>query len=91
MKGSCAIAIPDEIVDHNIQAMASTLVGKFLGPRPSIDEVRQLIKQKWALKGQVSVTAMAKGFMSFNFTCSKDLASILSEGQWAMGHSSLML
>ena len=51
MKGSCVIAIPDEIVDHNIQAMASTLVGKFLGPRPSIDEVRQLIKQKWALKG----------------------------------------
>ena len=90
-KGSCAIVIPDEIVDHNIQVMASTLVGKFLGPRLSIDEVRLLIKQKWALKGQVSVTAMAKGFMSFNFTCSKDLASILSEGKWVIGRSSLML
>ena len=34
---------------------------------------------------------MAKGFMSFNFTCSEDLASILSEGQWAIGRSSLLL
>ena len=91
VKGSCAIAIPDEIVDHNIQAMASSLVGKFLGPRLSIDDVRKFIKQKWALKGQVSVTAMAKGFMSFDFTCLEDLASILSEGQWAMGRSSLVL
>ena len=29
--------------------------------------------------------------MSFDFTCLKDLASILSEGQWAIGHSSLVL
>ena len=91
VKGSCAIAILNKIVDHNIQAMASTLVGKFLGPRSSIDEVRMLIKHKWALKGQVLVTTMEKGFMSFDFTCSEDLASILSEGQWAMGRSSLVL
>ena len=31
---------------------------------------------------------MAKGF---DFTCSEDLASILNEGQWAMGCSSLVL
>ena len=29
--------------------------------------------------------------MSFDFTYSEDLASILSEGKWAMGHSSLVL
>ena len=79
------ISIPNEIVDHNIRAMASTLVGRFLGPRLNIDDIRLFIKQKWALKGQVSVMAMAKGFMSFYFTWLEDLASILCEGQWAIG------
>ena len=32
-KGSCTISIPDEIVDHNIASIASTLVGKFIGLR----------------------------------------------------------
>ena len=32
-KGSCAIAISDELMDHIIKSMASTLFGKFLGPR----------------------------------------------------------
>ena len=90
-KGSCAITILDEIVDHNIRAMASTLVRRFLGPRPNIDNVRSFIKQKWALKGQVSVTEMAKGFMSFDFSCMEDLANILCEGQWAIGRSTLVL
>ena len=34
---------------------------------------------------------MAKGFMTFEFTCSEYFARILSEGQWAIGRSSLLL
>ena len=71
--------------------MASTLIGKFLGPRPNIDDVRTFIKKKWDLKGQVLVMAMAKGFMSFDFSCMKDLSNILCEGQWAIGRSTLVL
>ena len=63
---SYAISISDEIMDHSIRSMASTLIGKFLGPRPNIDDVKTFIRKKWALKGQVLVTAMAKGFMSFD-------------------------
>ena len=90
-KGSFVIAIPDEIVDHNIWAMASTLIKKFLGPRLNIDNVKKFIKQKWALKGHVYVTAMAKGFMSFDFSYMEDHAIIMCEGQWAIGHSTLVL
>ena len=52
-KGSCAISIPDELVEHRIAVMASTLVGKFIGPRPNIDILRSFIKKKWALNRQV--------------------------------------
>lgn len=71
--------------------MASTLVGIFLGPRPNIDDVRSFIRKKWALKGKVTVLAMAKGFMSFEFSCLEDLSSILCEGQWGIGRSTLVL
>ena len=45
-KGSCTIAIPDEIVDHSIASMASTLVRKFISPRPNIDVVRAYTLKK---------------------------------------------
>ena len=79
-KGSCTISIPKKIVDHSIRSMASTLIGKFVGPRPKIDDVRTFIKKKWSLKGQVLVMSMEKGFMSFDFTYMEDLFDILGEG-----------
>jgi hypothetical protein len=53
--------------------------------------VRSFIKKKWALKGKVSITIMAKGFLSFDLSCMEDLSIILCEGPWAIGHSSLVL
>ena len=49
------------------------------------------IKHKWALKGHASVLAMENGFMSFDFSYMQDLAGILCEGKWAIGHSTLVL
>lgn len=46
---------------------------------------------KWHLKGQVNVTTMEKGFLSFDFTCSEDLANILCEGPWSIGRATLVL
>lgn len=86
-----AILVPDELVDHNIAAMASTLVGKFIGTRPNIDSVRMFTKKRWSLKGQVSVTAMAKGFMAFEFSFQEDLSLALCGGPWNIGRSILVL
>lgn len=71
--------------------MASTLVGKFLGARPNIDVVRAYAKKKWDLKGQVAITTMATGFLSFEFSCQEDLTRILCAGSWAFGKSTLAL
>ena len=71
--------------------MASMLFGKFIGPRPNIDVVWSFTMKKWSLKGQVSVTAMAKGFLSFEFTCPEDMADIMCEGPWSLGRATLVL
>ena len=49
-KGSCVIAILDELVDHSIDSMASTLVGKFIGQRSNIDIVRHTHRRNGTLK-----------------------------------------
>ena len=65
-KGQYAIEIPNELVDHNIATMASSLVGKFIGPRLIIDIVWTYARKKWYLKSHVEISAMAKGFLSFS-------------------------
>ena len=89
--GQYAIKIPDELVDHNIATMASTLVENIIGARPNIDIVRAFSKNKWDLKGQVEIIAMAKGFISFKFSYQENLTKILCTGSWAIGKSTLAL
>ena len=91
VKGIFALEIPREIIDHNILSMVNTLVGKFVGPRPNIDLVRTFTRRKWDLKGHVEVTAMAKGFIFFEFSCSEDFSRILYTGNWSLGISNLIL
>lgn len=85
------IAILDELVDHSIASMDSTLVGNFIGKRLNIDIVRSFTQKKFHLKGQVNVTSKEKGFPSFDFTCKMDLSNILCEGPWSIGQSTLVL
>ena len=53
--------------------MASTLVSKFIRQRPNINIVKSFMKKKWNIKGQVTVTMMDRGFLSFKFSYNEDL------------------
>ena len=57
--------------------MDSTLVGRFIGARPNIEDVRAFVWRKWCLKGQVDISAMAKGCLSFCFSYDEDKRDIL--------------
>ncbi|XP_057853351.1 uncharacterized protein LOC131063516 [Cryptomeria japonica] len=89
--GKFAIAIPDVVIHHSISLMAFSLAGKFVGPRPNIEDVRSSVKKKWRLKGQVDVLALSRGFFVFSFSCGEDLEMILSGGPWMFGKSLLSL
>lgn len=62
-KGKLAIEIPDLVIDHSISLMTLSLVGKFVGPRPNIEDVRSFVKRKWRMTGQVEVSALPRGFL----------------------------
>lgn len=64
-QGNFSISIPNQIIDHNIARMETTLIGKFFGTRLNIEVVCGFVKSKWNLKGQVDVVTMKR--MSFLF------------------------
>ncbi|XP_057819204.2 uncharacterized protein LOC131032289 [Cryptomeria japonica] len=71
--------------------MNLVLVGKFFGPRPNIEVVRDWVSRKWKGKGQIVVVAMAGGFFSFSFACEEDLRYVLTGGPWMLGKALLAL
>jgi hypothetical protein len=71
--------------------MDMVLVGKFVGPRPNIDVVHRFVLHIWVLLGQVTIAAMAKGALSFRFSCMEDLTNVLYGGSWMIGKSTLAL
>ena len=90
-KGKFSIEIPNQIIDKNISSMDTTLVGRFIGARPNIDDVRSFVHKKWSLKGQVDISTMAKGCLSFCFSCDEDKQNILCNSPWVMGKHTLIL
>ncbi|XP_059070730.1 uncharacterized protein LOC131860351 [Cryptomeria japonica] len=89
--GKFAISIPNLVVDHNISNMSNSLVGKFMGPRPNIEVVRAYVKWKWALKGNVEVSALPKGLLTFAFSCDEDKIRILCGSPWLVEKIALVL
>lgn len=89
--GKFTISIPDLVLDHNINSMSNSLVGKFMGLRPNIEVVRACVKRKWALKGNVEILALPKGLLSFNFSCEEDKLMILCGSPWLVGKTTLVL
>lgn len=71
--------------------MDLTLVGKFLGVRPDIDVLRNMVKREWAVHGQVDIDLMMNGFFSFGFTFKEDLIMLVCGGPWSFGNSTLMI
>ena len=71
--------------------MDSTPVGRILGARPNIEDVRAFVHKKWKLKGQVDIIVMAKGCLSFYFSCDEDKQDILCCSPWVMGKHTLLL
>lgn len=52
--------------------------------------VRKWVKEKWKLKGSVSVSAMPRALFLFKFTAEEDVSLVLS-GCWSYGRNNLSL
>lgn len=79
------IFVPDPLVDHSISNLNLTLVGKFMGSRPTINQIKLLVRKTWHLRGHVDIAVMQRGFLSFIFTCQEDRDMVLCGGSLSIG------
>ncbi|GLJ25172.1 hypothetical protein SUGI_0481490 [Cryptomeria japonica] len=89
-KEGTSFEIPDVVLDHILQNMANTLVGKFFSLHPMVEMVKKWVKDKWKLKGTVFFSAMLGSLFLFKFTIEEDVALVLS-GCWSYGQNNLSL
>ncbi|GLJ53077.1 hypothetical protein SUGI_1130890 [Cryptomeria japonica] len=77
-----SLELPDIVLDHILQNMANTLVGKIFSLCPMVEMVRKWVKDKWKLKGSVSISVMHGALFLLKFTTEEDVALVLS-GCWS--------
>ncbi|KAF8402130.1 hypothetical protein HHK36_013082 [Tetracentron sinense] len=78
-------------VEADIGEWKNTLVGFFLGPKPSYHITKNAVNRMWKLKGEVETIAMDNGFFIFRLSCSEDKQTILEGGPWRVRSSVLVL
>lgn len=62
-----------------------------MGARPDIESLKNMIKRKWVIHGQVDIAPMLNGFLSFVFNCNEDMNMVLCGGPWLFGKSTLTI
>ncbi|GLJ24065.1 hypothetical protein SUGI_0458820 [Cryptomeria japonica] len=82
--------LPNVVLDRILLNMTSTLVGKFFSLCPKVEIVQKWVKDKWKLKGSVSVNAMPDTLFLLKLTIEEDVAHVLS-GCWSYGRNNLSL
>lgn len=56
-------------VDEEAVQWKNTLVGNFIGRRPSFAYVKETTTKRWILKGGVEMSLLENGIFIFRFTC----------------------
>lgn len=77
-KGEEVVACyPKTVYEKYLEEWRNTLVGNFLGRKPSYSFVKDSAPMIWRLKGSVDVTMMESGIFVFYFSCVEDKQKVL--------------
>ena len=90
-KGEFQFFIPDPLVNFSVSSMDFTLVGTFLGARPDLESLRNMVKRKWVIRGEVDIAPLLNGFFLFTFNYKEDMDRVLCGGLWSFGKCSLTI
>lgn len=83
MTGEDVVArCPKDVYKRDLEEWKNTLIGNYLGRRPSFAFIRDSVKKIWKLKSSVEVTMLETGLFIFRFSCSKDKHKVLEGGVW---------
>lgn len=85
------IVVPDIAYEKMCSVRKKSLIGKFMGNRPILENIRKWMKSVWRVKGEVTLATLSLDFLMFNFNNEEDLTWVMENGPWWFGKSGLHL
>ncbi|XP_074315117.1 uncharacterized protein LOC141651297 [Silene latifolia] len=85
------VVIDAEDIEDEIAYWANTLVGQFIGGKPSLIQVKEFVGKNWNHVQKPEVLYYKKGWFFFRFPSEGDLCTVLRGSTWSLGNHSLVL
>ncbi|XP_074288965.1 uncharacterized protein LOC141614110 [Silene latifolia] len=85
------VVIDETDIEDELAYWSNTLVGQFLGGKPSLVQVREFVSKSWNHVTKPEVLYYKKGWFYFRFHSEKDLCTILRGSTWSLGNHSLVM
>ncbi|XP_043696797.1 uncharacterized protein LOC122647479 [Telopea speciosissima] len=80
--GVLAAKCSDSIIKEGLDKWRNTLMGHFIGGRPSFTFARDMLLKQWKISGHVDVNLLDSGFFKFRFSLEEDKIKVLEGGPW---------
>ncbi|XP_043724094.1 protein DGS1, mitochondrial-like [Telopea speciosissima] len=80
--GVLAAKCPDVMVSKGLERWKNTLMGHFIGGRPSFTFARDVLLKQWRIAGHVDINLLESGIFVFRFNLEDDKVKVLEGGPW---------
>ncbi|KAJ6407132.1 hypothetical protein OIU84_010607 [Salix udensis] len=85
------LQIPAEMLQHNRDHWAKTMIGFFTGCRLPYHAVSLIAKKAWTRYGLEQVLTMDDGFFIFRFKTEEAITEVIEKGPWMFGGKNIIL
>ncbi|XP_043697264.1 uncharacterized protein LOC122648058 [Telopea speciosissima] len=89
--GVLAAKCPDSFIKEGLEKWRNTLMGHFIGGRPSFTFARDMLLKQWRISGHVDVNLLDSGFFIFRFNLDEDKIKVLEGGPWYVQRRPMIL
>ncbi|XP_074277954.1 uncharacterized protein LOC141601559 [Silene latifolia] len=88
---SDVVVIDVEDIKSELAYWEYTLVGQFIGGKPTVTQVREFVTKHWTQVSKPEVLYFKKGWFYFRFDKQEEMQTILRGNAWSLGGHSLIL
>ncbi|XP_043710353.1 uncharacterized protein LOC122659288 [Telopea speciosissima] len=89
--GELAAKCPSWVINNGLEKWRNTLMGHFIGGRPSLPYARDMLLKQWKVVGHVDVNLLDSGIFIFRFNLEDDKIKVLEGGPWYVPKRSMIL
>ncbi|XP_043697562.1 uncharacterized protein LOC122648415, partial [Telopea speciosissima] len=91
IEGVRVATCPESIIKEGLEKWRNTLMGHFIGGRPSFTFALDLLLKQWKISGHVDANLLDSGFFIFRFNLEEDKIKVLEGVPWYVQRMPMIL